>query len=362
MDGNRDGNEPTHTVKRIVILLSLLSVLLVFTSPITAAVSFMEQPNKQLYTESPTIHEVNAEDQVDSQADYSSVVRYFYENLHNQGVRADSVCAEESTSGSIILHVQMEGTDEVTRFTDAQLTAAVYAEGIREYGSTFEAIDRVSMEWPYDGEYSQRTMYIPDQWIYEYLSGELTGTELVYLIASTDSSYDQPYQPESDATCYPASPSSPETESSPNEESSDVDNSPEVPSWNVIEGNRTELQTSETASPEHIISEMLNASIPVESYRTIDSENDSYDDLQVVLQPANQDTQREQAKRAALIFAEAREQGFDATSRLFIFWPPQDVGPTAHMYIRVTWVDKYLEGEWSREEYLSKVLETEGSS
>lgn len=332
--------ETSQTRRHLTQLLTVVCVFLLICSPIAATTS----SSKQTPTD-PSL--TNETDRVKTQENTANAVRWFYRNLQQEGVRVDTVCAQEHPSGNI-LHVIMEETDQTTRVTDAEVTAALYATAKTEYTSRFPSFDRVVLDWPADGEFTDRTMYISNRWMNEYLNGQMTGEELVRTIAATESSYDTAYEPSDQATCHPDTPESAETGSTSDSISMDV------------EGNRSVIMNAENGTPKHVVSKLLNNSLPVKSYLLTVDEQGSYQVLYVELPHVNRSIRREQAKQAALIFADARKQGYNATSQLLLYWVPE-FGPHEHYFIQVEWVDKYLNGEWSKQEYLDRVLETMGS-
>ena len=348
MGGMQGDADTDQTAGKITTGAIFGSLLLVFSSALVGVGAGVDD-NSRLNSTSPLAEKIGIEDQAELQRDYATIVEYFYETLEQEGAQVDFVCVEEGTVATRI-HVKMERTDDMTRFADAELITAVYVQGTTEFPEAFRSIDRVSIEWPSDGGDTKRTMYISGQWVEEYQREELSGTEFVQLVALTESTYNQPYQPGDQATCHP------ETASATSTTTSSTTVSPEISEWTLVEGNETEIQAAEPPSKASIVSELLNTGVPADSYRT------AGDTLQIEIESADRDERFEHAMYAALIFAQSREQGYNVTNRLLMWWPTGTDGLYHHMYIQVEWADKYLEGEWSKEEYFAQVLATEGSS
>ncbi|WP_135855100.1 hypothetical protein [Halorussus salinus] len=285
-----------------------------------------------------------------SQEDYSSTLILFYENLRDEGVPVEYVCAEQVSEDTVYLHIRMKGTDQITRFYDAEVAALVYAYGEQEYDYNFRVMERVVMEWPEDGRWETRRMYIEKDWIQKYINKEITRGVLVNSILTTDDSYAQPYQPSEKTECYPNDAGELESETV---RSSKSEETRQAPPWKRIGGNQTQIYNANITSPTGVVGSLLNATLPIKKYRTVG------DDLQIILPNTNQTEARNHARQAALVFANARKQGYNATDRLFIWFPPEKSGPTEFMYIRTKWVDKYLNGTWTKKEYIQKVWNTQ---
>ena len=251
----------------------------------------------------------------------------------------------------------MEETSSVTRGEDVQRIAVLYAQGVAESPDTFRSIDRVSVEWPWDGNIEQRTMFISSTWIAQYHTGEITGRELVLLIGATESRYEESSHPMPDAVCYPDTAVGETTTAEP---TSEDESQIEVPAWTTVSGNESELQNANLATPTGIVAKLVEKGVPVTKYRVV--RNDTFGDtLQIEFDWVNESRRKQYARTTALVVANATDQGYNDTGRVFMWWPRKS-GIVDHMYVKSLWVDKYLTGTWSKQEYIYRVFTTEGDS
>ncbi|WP_137285476.1 hypothetical protein [Halorussus salinisoli] len=171
----------------------MLAVLLLISTPI-AATQFHEEPS-----------------QAASNQLYSEAAEFLYNYVQQEGLAVDSVCAEEHPSG-VVLHVEMTDSEQTTRFSDASVITEGFYSMLNYDESVFQSVNRVSVKWPRDGEFQNRSMYIPREWVREYANQELSWEGLTATVFATETSYEFGYYPGSEAVCYPSSPTPAETE------------------------------------------------------------------------------------------------------------------------------------------------------